>query len=70
MKSAAKGLSVFLVTAVLVDEGKGHFPVAPRDPKPVVDFIVSCRAAGRCVRRWMGDDGITPTRRATLYPTG
>jgi pimeloyl-ACP methyl ester carboxylesterase len=25
---------------VIVEEGKGHFPTAPRDPKPVVDFIV------------------------------
>jgi pimeloyl-ACP methyl ester carboxylesterase len=29
---------------VVVDEGKGHFPLAPRDPKPVVDFIVGCLA--------------------------
>ena len=26
---------------VLVTEGEGHFPVSRRDPKPVVDFIVS-----------------------------
>src|SRR6516165_5956960 len=26
---------------VIVEEGKGHFPTAPRDVKPVVDFIVS-----------------------------
>jgi pimeloyl-ACP methyl ester carboxylesterase len=26
---------------VVVEDGKGHFPTAPRDVKPVVDFIVS-----------------------------
>ena len=26
---------------VLVTEAEGHFPVSRRDPKPVVDFIVS-----------------------------
>jgi hypothetical protein len=25
---------------VIVEVGKGHFPTAPRDPKPVVEFIV------------------------------
>jgi pimeloyl-ACP methyl ester carboxylesterase len=25
---------------VIVKEGEGHFPTAPKDPKPVVDFIV------------------------------
>ena len=25
---------------VIVKEGEGHYPLAPRDPKPVVDFIV------------------------------
>ncbi len=25
---------------VIVKEGEGHFPLAPKDPKPVVDFIV------------------------------
>ncbi len=29
---------------VLVAEGEGHFPVSRRDPKPVIDFIVSQRA--------------------------
>ena len=29
---------------VIVQDGVGHYPTAPRDPKPVVDFIV---AAGR-----------------------
>jgi hypothetical protein len=24
-----------------VTEGEGHFPVSRKDPKPVVDFIVS-----------------------------
>jgi pimeloyl-ACP methyl ester carboxylesterase len=27
---------------VLVKEGEGHFPTAPKDPKPVVEFILSC----------------------------
>ncbi len=26
---------------VLVDEGRGHYPTAPRDPKPVVEFILA-----------------------------
>ncbi len=26
---------------VIVQEGEGHYPTAPKDPKPVVDFIVS-----------------------------
>jgi hypothetical protein len=26
---------------VIVDEGKGHYPTAPRDPKPVVDLILA-----------------------------
>jgi pimeloyl-ACP methyl ester carboxylesterase len=26
---------------VFIDEGKGHYPTAPRDPKPVVEFIVA-----------------------------
>jgi pimeloyl-ACP methyl ester carboxylesterase len=26
---------------VILDEGKGHFPTSPRDPKPVVDLIVA-----------------------------
>lgn len=25
---------------VIIKEGEGHYPLAPRDPKPVVDFIV------------------------------
>jgi pimeloyl-ACP methyl ester carboxylesterase len=28
---------------VIVQEGVGHYPTAPRDPKPVVDFILSRR---------------------------
>jgi pimeloyl-ACP methyl ester carboxylesterase len=31
---------------VIVDEGKGHFPTAPRDVKPVVEFIVGRQPAG------------------------
>ena len=27
--------------AVIVDEGRGHFPTAPRDPGPVVEFILA-----------------------------
>lgn len=30
---------------VIVEEGKGHFPTAPKDPKPVVDFILSRQPA-------------------------
>jgi hypothetical protein len=26
---------------VIVDEGRGHYPTAPRDPKPVVDLILA-----------------------------
>ena len=26
---------------VLVKEGEGHYPTAPKDPKPVVDFILA-----------------------------
>ncbi len=26
---------------VIIEEGKGHYPLAPRDPKPVVDFITA-----------------------------
>ena len=25
---------------VIIKEGEGHYPLAPKDPKPVVDFIV------------------------------
>ena len=25
---------------VIMKEGEGHYPLAPRNPKPVVDFIV------------------------------
>jgi pimeloyl-ACP methyl ester carboxylesterase len=31
---------------VLIEEGKGHFPTAPQDLKPVVDFIVGRQPAG------------------------
>jgi pimeloyl-ACP methyl ester carboxylesterase len=30
---------------VIVEEGKGHYPTAPRDVKPVVDFIVDRQSA-------------------------
>ena len=26
---------------VIIRQGEGHFPIGPRDPKPVVDFIVA-----------------------------
>ena len=26
---------------VIIREGEGHFPLAPKDPKPAVDFILS-----------------------------
>ena len=26
---------------VIIDEGRGHFPTAPRDPQPVVDFLLA-----------------------------
>ena len=26
---------------VLVTEGEGHFPLSRKDPKPVVDFVLS-----------------------------
>jgi len=26
---------------VIVKEGEGHFPTAPKDPKPIVDFITA-----------------------------
>jgi hypothetical protein len=29
---------------VLVQEGVGHYPTAPRDPRPVVEFVVSAQA--------------------------
>jgi pimeloyl-ACP methyl ester carboxylesterase len=35
---------------VVVQEGAGHFPTAPKDPKPVVAFIVS-RQAARAAKR-------------------
>ena len=36
---------------VLVEDGKGHFPTAPKDPKPVVDFILSRQPSERSGRR-------------------
>ncbi len=32
---------------VIVDEGKGHFPTAPSDPKPAVEFILARQGAER-----------------------
>jgi hypothetical protein len=34
---------------VLVEDGKGHFPTAPKDPKPVVDFILGRRPSERSI---------------------
>ena len=31
---------------VIEKEGEGHYPLAPKDRQPVVDFIVKCAAAG------------------------
>jgi len=28
-------------TAVIVQEGQGHYPLAPRDLQPVVEFVVT-----------------------------
>jgi hypothetical protein len=30
---------------IIVEEGKGHYPTAPKDPKPVVNFILSRQTA-------------------------
>ena len=30
---------------VIVQEGKGHYPTAPSDPKPAVDFILDSQKA-------------------------
>jgi pimeloyl-ACP methyl ester carboxylesterase len=32
---------------VLIEDGKGHFPTGPKDPKPVVDFILGRRPPER-----------------------
>ena len=32
---------------VIVEDAKGHFPIAPRDVKPVVDFIVDRQSDAR-----------------------
>lgn len=32
---------------VIIQEGVGHYPTAPKDPKPVVDFILALREAKR-----------------------
>ncbi len=29
------------VMTVVVQEGKGHYPTAPKDPKLVIDFILA-----------------------------
>src|ERR1700722_8692228 len=36
---------------VIVDEGKGHFPTAPRDASPVVDLIVGYQRAREPVKK-------------------
>jgi hypothetical protein len=40
---------------VIVEEGKGHFPTAPKDPKPVVDFIASRQTAKQSSRDYRFD---------------
>ena len=30
---------------VIVKQGEGHFPSGPKDPKPVVDFIVKSQTS-------------------------
>ena len=30
---------------VMINEGEGHYPLAPKNPQPVVDFIVKSVAA-------------------------
>jgi pimeloyl-ACP methyl ester carboxylesterase len=37
--------------SVLIEDGKGHFPTAPKDPKPVVDFILGQQPSERAGRR-------------------
>lgn len=37
---------------VIIKEGEGHYPLAPKDPKPVVDFIVG-KGSAETVRRAM-----------------
>jgi hypothetical protein len=44
IKSAYKELGEKIT--VLVAEGEGRFPVSRKDPKPVVDFIVSRQGSG------------------------
>jgi hypothetical protein len=34
---------------VIVKEGEGHYPLAPKDPKPVVDLIM--KSVGEPVSR-------------------
>jgi hypothetical protein len=31
---------------VIIKQGEGHYPLAPKNPQPVVDFIVKSVAAG------------------------
>jgi hypothetical protein len=26
---------------VIIKEGEGHYPLAPKDPRPIVDFILA-----------------------------
>jgi len=35
------------MVTVIVDEGKGHYPTAPREIKPVIDFLLSCQPAAK-----------------------
>jgi hypothetical protein len=33
---------------VIVKKGEGHYPLAPEDPGPVVDFIARAATPGNC----------------------
>ena len=33
---------------VIIKEGEGHYPTAPKDPKPVVDFILGLKRQNKC----------------------
>ena len=42
---------------VIVQEGLGHYPTAPKDPKPVVDFIVGHQRPKTASRQPIPDEG-------------
>ena len=43
--------------SVIVQEGVGHYPTAPKDPKPVVDFIVAAQGSKGASRKTTLKDG-------------